>query len=202
MSQIALPLDWPSPGEERDFVVTDGNRLIAHHLTHWALWPVMATLLVGPRKSGRSLVGRIFAARTAGELVDDAPDQPEEALFHAWNRAQERRVPLLIIAHAPPPAWQVVLPDLQSRLAATPVITMPPPDEELAAALLEKLLLRRGLAAPMELIRYLVPRLERTHLAIHRTVDALDGLALERRQRLTIPLARRALTESGVLSDD
>ena len=122
MSQIALPLDWPERGEERDYIISTSNRAIVRHFDHWALWPVMATVLVGPRKSGRSLLGRIVAQRTRGELVDDAQDADEEALFHAWNRASERRRPLIVIADAPPPAWTIRLPDLRSRIAATPVI--------------------------------------------------------------------------------
>ena len=65
----------------------------------------MATLLTGPRKSGRSLLGRIFVRKTGGRLFDDAEEHDEEALFHAWNDAQARRRPLLIVADAPPPRW-------------------------------------------------------------------------------------------------
>jgi chromosomal replication initiation ATPase DnaA len=75
------------------------------------------------------------------------------------------------------------------------------PDEDLAAQLIEKLCLARGLAAPPELIRYLVPRIERSYLGGYRAVDALDELAFERRQRLTIPLARRALASVGVIDE-
>ena len=49
----------------------------------------MATLLTGPRKSGRSLLGRIFVRKTGGRLFDNAEEHDEEALFHAWNEAQE-----------------------------------------------------------------------------------------------------------------
>ena len=58
----------------------------------------MATLVTGPRKSGRSLLGRIFVRKTGGRLFDNAEDHDEEALFHAWNDAQARRRPLLIVA--------------------------------------------------------------------------------------------------------
>jgi hypothetical protein len=201
VSQIALPLDWPEGSEERDFIITPANEAVVRHFRHWSLWPVMATMLTGPRKSGRSLLGRIVAARTGGELIDPGEEADEEALFHAWNRAQGTRRPLIIVVDAPPPAWDIALPDLRSRMLATPVIAMPEPDEELAAMLIEKLCLVRGLAASPELIRYLVPRIERSFLGIHRTVDALDELALQRRQALTVPLARRALIGLGVIDE-
>jgi hypothetical protein len=201
VSQIALPLDWPAGADESDYIVSEANKPLIRHLEHWSLWPVMATILTGPRKSGRSLLGRIFAAKTGGELIDDAEHKDEEAIFHAWNRAQERRRPLILIADMPPPAWRVRLPDLRSRLAATPTMRIEEPDEMLAAQLIEKLCHARGLAAPPELIRYLVPRIERSYLGVTRTIDALDELAFERRQRLTVPLARRALAAMGVIDE-
>jgi hypothetical protein len=199
MGQLALPLAWDPGSQAGDYLVSEANRPLLRHLDHWSLWPVMATMLVGPRKSGRSLLARGYAARSGGEIVDDAERADEEALFHAWNRAQARRRPLLIVADAPPPAWQVRLPDLRSRLHATPVLRLAEPDEALVGRLIEKLFLDRGLAAPPELVRYLVPRIERSYWGVHRTVEALDELAYRHRQRLTVPLARRALIAIGVI---
>ena len=201
MSQIALPFEWPADEHERDFIISDANRLVARHLDHWALWPVMATIITGPRKSGRSMLGRIFARKTGGMLIDDAERTSEEALFHAWNRAQEEHRPLIIIADAAPPTWRVRLPDLRSRLAATPHVAIAEPDDELAAALIEKLIGARGVASPPDLARYLLPRIERSYVGIHRIVDALDELALASRHRITLPLARKALASIGVIDD-
>ena len=201
MSQLALPLDWPAAEGEGSFVVGAANAEAVRHLGHWALWPVMATILTGPRKSGRSTLARRFVARSGGALIDDADRVTEEDLFHAWNRAQSERRPLLLIADAPPPEWSVGLPDLASRLAATPKVAITEPDADLAAALIEKLLGARGLAAPPEVLHYLIPRLERSYVAIQRIIDLIDDTALARRQRLTVPLARRALERMGVIDD-
>ena len=198
---MALPLAWPAAEGDSDFIVGGGNEAAVRHLAHWSLWPVAATLLTGPRKSGRSLIGRIFAAKSGGALIDDAERQNEEMIFHAWNQAQESRRPLLIIAAAAPPEWTIALPDLASRLAATPRITFSGPDDALAAGLIEKLLGVRGLVAGREVTAYLLPRIERSHIAINRLVDALDEVALARRQRITVPLARRALAMIGVIDD-
>ena len=202
MSQLALPLDWPAGDSESDFIVSTSNAIVVRHFQSWSTWPVMATLLTGPRKSGRSLLGRIVAARVGGELIDDAEAADEEAMFHAWNRAQERRRPLVLIVDRVPPEWAIALPDLRSRLSATPVVRIPEPDEQLAAQLIEKQVNARGLAAPVELIRYLVPRIERSYLGIHRTIEALDELSLQRRQGLTVPLARLALVRMGLIDEE
>lgn len=201
MSQIALPFAWPADEDERDFIVSDANRLAVRHFEHWALWPVMASVLTGPRKSGRSLLGRIFAAKTGGRLIDNADRHNEEALFHAWNAAQADRKPLLLVADEPPARWSIRLPDLRSRLLATPQVAIGDPDTVLIGGLIEKLLVARGLNAPAEVVRYLVPRIERSYIAIGRIVDAIDELALERRQRITVPIARMALAAIGVIDE-
>ena len=185
--------------KEEDFLLSDANRAAFDHLTRWSLWPVMATLVTGPRKSGRSLLGRIFVRKTGGRLFDDAEDHDEEALFHAWNDAQARRKPLLIVAGRPPPQWQVKLPDLRSRLAATPQVEIGPPDDVLIGQLIVKLLGDRGIAAPGELADYLVPRVERSYVSVLMIVDILDRVMLSHHRRMTVPLARRALEESGLI---
>jgi chromosomal replication initiation ATPase DnaA len=199
VSQIALPLNWPVADGDEDFLISDSNRAAFEHLKRWSVWPVMASLLTGPRKSGRSLLGRIFVRKTGGRLFDNAEEHREEALFHAWNEAQERRRPLLIVADAAPPLWQVSLPDLRSRLAATPHVEIGDPDDALIAALVVKLLGDRGIAAPAEVALYLVPRIERSYVAVQQAVDLLDEALLSHHRRISVAMVRRVLTEAGMV---
>ena len=199
--QIALPFAWPADEDERDFIISDANRLAVKHLEHWSLWPVMATVLTGPRKSGRSLLGRIFASKTGGRFVDNADSQDEEKLFHAWNAAQADRKPLLLVADLPPAKWRLRLPDLRSRLLASPHVAIEEPDAPLIAGLIEKLLHARSLAAPPDVIRYVVPRIERSYIGVGRIVDALDEAALARRKAVSLKVAREALATMGVTDD-
>jgi chromosomal replication initiation ATPase DnaA len=156
-------------------------------------------VLTGPRKSGRSLLGRIFVRKTDGRLFDDAEDHDEEALFHAWNEAQAARRPLLIVADRPPAAWEIRLPDLRSRLGATPSIEIGGPDDQLLGQLVAKLLADRGLHVPAEVVDFLVPRVERSYVAAQRVVSALDEAMLLRSRRLTVPVAKQALEEAGLI---
>lgn len=197
--QIPLPLQWPVADRDEDFLVTEANRLAFTHFTRWSSWPVMATLLTGPRKSGRSLLAHIFVRKTAGRLFDHAEAHDEEELFHAWNDAQARRRPLVMIADAPPPIWAIRLPDLASRLAATPQVGIEQPDDELLAALILKLLSDRGIAVPAEVGDFLVPRIERSYVAVQNVVDVLDRETLAGRKRITLPAARQALSEAGLI---
>jgi chromosomal replication initiation ATPase DnaA len=201
LTQIALPLEWPADPRDDDFLVTGSNAGAAHLLEHWATWPVRTAVLAGPRKSGRSLLARIFVAKSGGALIDDAETRSEAELFHAWNRAQSERRPLVLIADAPPPEWAVKLPDLRSRLAASPIARIGPPDDALVEALLRRQFLRRGLDARDELIVWLAARIERSHIAVMRTVDVLDQAVLERRRRLTVALAREVLSNAALIGE-
>ncbi|MES2290550.1 MAG: chromosomal replication initiator DnaA [Pseudomonadota bacterium] len=193
MMQAALPLDWPADEAEDSFIVTPSNEHAVRHIERPGTWPVAATLLVGPRKSGRSLLGRMFAQRSGGRIIDDADRRDERMLFNAWNEAQGTRTPLLMVADAPPPVWQITLPDLASRMSATSVVEIGAPDEELIGALLERLLARRGLPLAPEVIAYLVPRAPRSHANVIALADALDAASLARKRGVTVPLARDVL---------
>jgi hypothetical protein len=201
MSQIALPFDWPAAENSDSFIVTAANRIAVDGVDAPARWPVRAAILTGPRKSGRSLLGRIFAAKTGGTLIDDGELHKEADVFHRWNLAQEQRRPLLIVALSPPPAWKVRLPDLASRLAATPVFALGEPDDLLCKMLLEKQFIQRGLQVSPETMSYIVSRMERSYLALMRIVDALDDVALSRHRAVNVKLAREVLATMG-MSDE
>ena len=192
MIQAALPLDWPDQ-PHAPFIVTPSNAVAVRHLGTTATWPVRSTLLTGPRKSGRSLLGRTFVGRTGGVLIDDADRHDEHELFTAWNEAQSGRRPLLLIAEAAPPSWEIALPDLASRIAATPVVTISPPDEAWTAQVLRQIFERRGMTLLPDVLAYIVPRAPRSHHGVIALIDALDSAALARRSAITIPLARSVM---------
>lgn len=195
--QLGLPFGWPGELPLAQFFVTDANRAAVRHLESPGTWPVMTTLLTGPRKSGRSLLARGVAAKLGGRVFDNAPSHDEEEIFHAWNQAQATRRPLILIADEA--VWRVGLPDLASRIAATPRVSIGRPDDELFAALLVKLLAARGLTPPPGLVRYLLPRVEPSYVMIGRVVEALDEYLLCSRARLSVPIARRALEDAGII---
>jgi hypothetical protein len=199
MTQIALPLDWPETDDDAAFIVDPSNCDAIKHLEHWSLWPVRISLLTGPRKSGRSSLGRLFASKSGGDVIDDADLSEEEALFHAWNGAQASHKPLLIIADEPPPRWEITLPDLRSRLAATPKVQIAEPSDQLIEARLHHHFGGRGLAVPQNVIDYLLKRMDRSHYALHHLIETLDRITFERRSRITLGLVRDAMAELGFI---
>ncbi|HET8749744.1 MAG TPA: DnaA/Hda family protein [Sphingomicrobium sp.] len=199
--QIALPLDWPQSDGDARFIVTDANREPFDHFRKWSMWPVKATILTGPRRSGRTLLARSFVERVGGRLFDDAESRDEEELFHAWNQAQDSGRPLVMIADEVPPAWMPKLPDLKTRLAVTPVTRIGHPDDSLFAALIQLHFADRGLHIPADALRFMSERLHRDYWTAERAVEAVDRHALSERARLSLPTIRRALLDARMISE-
>ena len=197
--QIALPLDWPQSQGESRLIVTESNREAFEHFRKWSLWPVKATLLTGPRRSGRSLLARTFVERVGGRVIDRADQAEEEELFHAWNAAQESGRPVVLIADRVPPDWDIRLPDLRTRIAVTPVAKIAEPDDLLFQALIELHFADRGLHVPREALRFMTERLHRDYWTIERAVEAVDRYAIAERARVSLPTVRKALIDSGMI---
>jgi hypothetical protein len=199
--QIALPLDWPQSEGDARFIVSESNRDAFEHFHRWSMWPVKATIVTGPRRSGRTLLARSFVERVGGRLFDDAEQRDEEELFHAWNQAQDTARPLIMVAEAPPPAWSPALPDLKTRLAVTPVTRINHPDDALFAALIQLHFADRGLHIPGDALRFMSERLHRDYWTAERAVEAVDRFAIAERARLSLPTVRRALAEARMIGE-
>ncbi|KTE32595.1 MULTISPECIES: HdaA/DnaA family protein [unclassified Sphingopyxis] len=201
--QIALPLDWSAGGSnDGPLIVGTSNADAVRYLRHVATWPVRTAVLTGPTGSGRSLIGRLFARETGGRVIDGHDGVSEEEIFHAWNAAQASGTPLLIIADATPAEWDIALPDLRSRLAAVPVLTIGAPDDCLARDLIEALFAQRGIALAPGVASYIVPRMERSYKMIHSIVAALDEASLERGRAIGVRLTRETLLSQGLIDPD
>lgn len=199
MTQIPLPLHYRSADGEQDFFVSEANGEAVAALDGWRGWPQPRLLLTGPEGAGKSHLARIFAARSGASVIDDlGRDLDEEALFHAWNAATPAR-PLLMVARTPPGQWAVRLPDLFSRLASTPAVTIRSPDDALLAAVLAKRFRDRGVLIAPDVVQWLTLRIERSFAGAAAAVEALDGAALAEGRAVTVPLARAALeTQLGL----
>jgi hypothetical protein len=199
MSQISLPFDWTGREGGQDFLVSDANALAVRHLEGWRDWTVQTSILSGPPRSGRSTLGRMFAQISGGAVIDDAEGAGDEPLFHAWNRAQLDRRPLLLIALHPPQHWAVALPDLRSRLSAAPHLRIEEPDEALALALIERGLTQAGAAWSAELPEWLHRRIERSYAGISAVIDCLNTASLSSGRKISVPFARETLQSAGFL---
>jgi len=195
VSQIALPLGALAPSGPSRIVVGNANAATIEALAHAADWPFRTAVLFGPPRSGKSLLARWFEASGAGEAIDDAATLDETELFHRWNRAQQAGTPLLVVGRGEEGDWNIALPDLRSRLGAALRLSIGAPDDAMLAELIAAQAEQRGLILGPEAAAYLVPRIERSHIAVERIVATIDRLSLERKQAASTAILREALEE-------
>ena len=122
-----------------------------------------------------------------------------------WLRHGGITLALLMFASLPESAYadeggvSYWLPGRFSSLAATPQVSIEAPDDRLIGDLIVKLLGDRGIAVPPEVPAFIVPRIERSYVAVQQVVAALDRAALSHHRRITVAMAKRALSEDGVI---
>jgi chromosomal replication initiation ATPase DnaA len=205
-----------------DFFVSPANAAAVDLVSREAAWPMGKLALVGPEGSGKTHLAQVWATETAARVVaaadlrgadlpalagggrvavedmDRAASEPdaEEALFHLHNLLLAAEGRLLLTGRMPPAQWQVRLPDLRSRLAATATIALDAPDDALLAAVLVKLFADRQITVAPPLVAYLLPRIDRSFASAHAIVDRLDRAALAEGRAVTRALAQRLLDNS------
>lgn len=218
-TQLALELGHrPALGRD-DFLVAPCNAEAVAWLERWPDWPAHALAVFGPPASGKTHLLAAFASHhglgqvvsvAGGDLtvesvpklvvhasvvmVDDLDRLADEtALFHLWNLTKETGRWLLLAGRTAPARLRVRLPDLASRLAATPAVGIGAPDDSLLAAILVKQFADRQLRVGEDVVTYVLGRMERSFAAARQVVEALDTASLARRRPVTVPLARGVL---------
>jgi chromosomal replication initiation ATPase DnaA len=218
MTQLAIDLPHPPAFGRADFLVSDCNAAALGWIERWPDWPAPALVLHGPAGSGKSHLAHLWRERSGGALVrgaalqalapdelarcravavDDAEAAPENSLLHLYNCCVEAGAGLLIVAREAPAHWPIALPDLASRLRASPCASIALPDDTLLAAVLVKHFADRQVRVAPGVIAFLVRRMERSFAAAASLADNLDRFALSAGRPITIALARQALAEAG-----
>lgn len=117
----------------------------------------------------------------------------ERALFVLYNELVERGGRLVCAARGAPATLPVALPDLASRLGASLVWQVRALPESAVPAALRSRAAALGLELPDDTLQYLLRRLPRGFAALCDVLDRLDGAALARQRRLTVPFVRTVL---------
>jgi chromosomal replication initiation ATPase DnaA len=210
--QLPLPLPVAPSAARADLVEDASNAAALAWLDRQGDWPNHRLALFGPPGTGKSHMLRATAAARGwrllhgseltealalvpapGTALDEAGAAPEAALFHLINRSAEAAAPLLLASREPPARWPVALPDLASRLRATPAVGIAAPTGALLGALLAKHLADRQLRVAPEVHAWLLARIPREAAAVAAAVAALDAAALAGGGAITRPLARPVL---------
>jgi chromosomal replication initiation ATPase DnaA len=214
--QLPLEFGHEAARGAEDFIPSASNAAALELISRWPDWPARIVALIGPDGSGKSHLAAVWAAHAGADVMaaqalteqgvpnalkrnalvledGDRGGLDERALFHALNMAREQDAYMLLTARRPPASWQVVIPDLTSRLRAMPTIVIEAPDEALIAAVMVKLFADRQLEARKPVIEFLVRRMDRSLANAARLVAALDALALSERRPITRAVAADVL---------
>ncbi len=220
--QLSFDLPTRTALGRDDFFVSPANASAVGLIEQWPTWPSSKLALCGDAGSGKTHLTHVWAALSGATIipantlskadipalascsvaVEDCADiegnaTAEEALFHLHNLVLSEGHSLLLTATQPPNYWKLSLPDLASRVQATPVAKLEPPDDALLSALIMKLFNDRQISPSPATISYLTRRIDRSFSTAQRIVDALDQFALETRRPINRALAAQVLDKSG-----
>ncbi len=212
--QLAFDLPNAEAMTREDFFVAPSNALAVQAVEGWQDWPGRKLLLIGPEGTGKTHLTRVWAALAGAVIlpaqslatadlaplagsavaVEDADriGGAEVSLFHLHNLVTTAGA-LLMTARTPPRDWGLRLPDLISRMQATPIAQLDAPDDTLLSAVMVKLFADRQVAVPANLIPYLISRMPRSVGAVRALVAALDARSLAAGRPITRALAGEVL---------
>ena len=105
MSQIALPLTLSGSDEAGVIVVGSGNHRVADALAAPETWPFRTAVLMGPPRSGKTMLARWFERAGLGEAFLAEVEACgrrilENPLAYVLRARDVRRAPLRRFAHA------------------------------------------------------------------------------------------------------
>lgn len=173
--------------------MTDANAAVHEQLQKWQDWAHHTLILTGPAGSGKSTMAAVFRSDSGGLCLDDASDHDDTEIFHLWNRANMEHRPLLLVSEHPVARWDIQLPDLQSRLAASLHLDIGAPDQAMIDGLFQKYFAIRGLTISEDALRYLEKRMVRSYAMVRQLAQKMDALAIESKKPINLAIAKSAL---------
>ncbi len=215
MNQSTLDFAFSPSYLQEDFVVSAANEQAYLWVTGWpSAWPHHTLLLYGAAGAGKTHLAHIWQELSGAAWLDvtqiglcspvellqhhaawiiEVPvlEGKESAWFHLLNHAHEERKWLLITSQKPLGTQALQLPDLTSRIAALPAVTLYRPDDTLLAAILAKRFSDAQLKVTPEVMQYLISRMERSYNSTEEIVNRLNRLSLVEKKNITLSLARK-----------
>ncbi len=169
------------------------------------------TLLLGPRKSGKTEMGNMWAIKNNAVVFNNNLDNlintrtniliedldkilNYENIFHLINHAASYELKILITTSISINDLDIKLNDLVSRLKTFNYLRIHNPDDDMLLNILTKLFIDKQFILNSNLIfNYILKRANRSYEEMIKIVEKLDKLSLEKKRQLTIPLIKEIL---------
>ena len=167
--------------------------------------------LIGPAKSGKSFLGKIWLnknkaikydknfdyiiANNKNILVDDINSNiNQENLFHIINHCKLLNLKILIVSNYNINELNFSLKDLDSRLKIFSQYKINKPDDDMLLNILTKLFIENQfIIKSHEIFDFILKRANRSYADMYNIVKKLDSLSIEKKRQLTIPLIKEIL---------
>ncbi len=204
-----------------NYAVNNSNREAFEYLSLWPKWGSFGLILFGEKSSGKSHLLKIFCEeiedcnlinseeininnveeivfKNKVIVIDNADKiKEEQALFHIYNLAKEEGKNLVLSGSKELKFWGLCLKDLSSRLGTFPSIKINPPDEITLNQVMIKLFSDRQIKVEEGVLKYVLPRIERSYFAARDFVEKADKLSLKEKKAITLSIAKAALENSS-----
>jgi chromosomal replication initiation ATPase DnaA len=211
--QPALFENLTASYNDSSLVITESNKAVIEWLDNWPIkHKLIATYLVGPKKSGKKLIASLWAKKnnallfflskknislTSIQAIDQSvaiilpkrlSDEEEIFLFHLFNHLKNNKHHILFISeHKINPN----LADLKSRMLTASMLEILPPDEEMLKALYFKYFHDFGININMEVINFLMTHFDRSYEVIFNLSKKLNDLSVLEKKTITIPFIKK-----------
>lgn len=206
MSPQQIPLSFPveESYDPHDFIPLSCNDMAMEWVNRFPNWPYPAVIIYGEKGCGKTHLLGVWADKIGeaghqnGQVIDNAHQyfcdlDAEKELFHLFNQSKENGGFLLLSIDKKTSLDTIQLPDLKSRLMAAPLIEIEQPNEDDLAVILMKLGNDRQLKLSADVVKYILPRIERSFIAARDLIEKMDQLSMAEKRSITIPLVKRIL---------
>ena len=215
--QLILDLrSIPSMGRA-DYFVSKSNNEIVSWLDKWPKWLIFGLFLSGPSGSGKTHIANLLKQSSNGIVITNADIKKrniinlidfdcviiedvdyalsENSLLHLFNFLQENNSKIMLTSKISINKLNLKLPDLKSRLLSLSQVNIGWPDDHLLSRVIIKQFLDKGVKIDIEVVEYLIKRMDRSFKSIENLVTNINYKAMEKSKKITVPFVRELLKE-------
>ena len=100
----------------------------------------------------------------------------------------------MITSKIPIKKLNIALADLRSRLLSLPQVNLGLPDDKLISRVIIKQFIDKGVKVDMEVVNYLLKRVDRSFSSINNIVSTVNMAAIQSSRKITVPFVRKLLS--------
>ena len=184
---------WPNRFQTTNFVSIYGpNDCGKSHLVN--IWAKKNNSLILNNNSKRGVLKSLKSNFFVFEDIDFCSNWSEISIFNFINDLKASNGFLLVTSKKPLYQLEWSLQDLISRFKSFTSIEIKKPNQNLLKKIMIKQFNDRQLSINIEVVEYILKRINRTYQSVSDIVKLIDKISFEENTPLTIPLVKKALS--------